>query len=99
MHSNNPDKSKLNYHAEVSIHHLGKFALFMEKYIGVQFPEELELGDVLIASLLHHACSYPSIDLSIVWFSEKESRLTVVNREAKEEGAANGIRRTRDSHA
>ena len=62
--------SKLNYHARVSIHHLAKFALFMAKYIGVQFPEELE--DVLLAGLLQHACSYPSIDLSIVWFSEKE---------------------------
>ena len=27
--------SKLNYHTGVSIHHLGKFALFMTKYIGV----------------------------------------------------------------
>ena len=63
--------SKFDCHAEVSIHHQASLHyLWQSKCIGVQFLEELE--DVLLAGLLHHACSYLSIDLSIVRFNKKD---------------------------
>ncbi len=57
-----PDKEELNYHAGTAVRHNQEVLSFRAHHLGVQFCDENQ--DVLLAALLLHVCSDPSVDIS-----------------------------------